>query len=99
MAEMLADPSLQSIADLEHAFAAFSNLRQKRGQFLVQSSRRMGDIYEWRAEGVGRDFGKAAAEIRERCAAIGDVSVREMCDEAKSALHSGQKAASSLSSL
>ncbi len=55
---------------LEAAFAAFDAARRPRDQWLVQSSRRAGDLYEWRAEGVGRDIQAIAREVRERQARV-----------------------------
>jgi salicylate hydroxylase len=86
MAELLAEELLQSSKDLEAVFAAFDTSRKKRGQWLVQSSRRIGDCYEWRAEGVGNDFKKIEAEINERNGIIANVDLTEMCAQAREEL-------------
>lgn len=88
MAELLADEAVKSGQDLEAVFSTFHEVRKERGEFLVQSSRRIGDVYEWRAEGVGSDFAKMEKEINWRNATIGNVNVSEMCKDARSKLQS-----------
>lgn len=82
LAELLSDEHVTSKAHLEPVFATFDDERRARGQWLVQSSRRVGDCYEWRAEGVGKDFAKIEAEINERNAIIADVDMAKMCAKA-----------------
>jgi salicylate hydroxylase len=88
MAELLADESVKSSQDVEAVFSVFQEVRKKRGQGLVQSSSRIGDVYEWRAEGVGSDFDKMEKEINQRNDVIGgeDVDVSEMCKQARTQL-------------
>lgn len=86
MAELLADPRVKTQKELEAVFATFNTERKERGQWLVQSSRRIGDCYEWRAEGVGKDFEKIEAEINERNGIIADVDVENMCKDAREEL-------------
>lgn len=86
MAEMLADESVKSSKDLEAVFATFHEVRKERGVFLMSSSRWIGDVYEWRAEGVGSDFKKAESEINWRNATLGDVNLGEMCKDARAKL-------------
>ncbi|KAM5383377.1 hypothetical protein ACJZ2D_002070 [Fusarium nematophilum] len=83
MAELLADEAVQSQGDLETVFAAFDASRRERGQWLVQSSRRIGDCYEWRAEGVGRDVKKIENEINERIGIISNVDLMGECKKAR----------------
>ncbi|KAF5018298.1 hypothetical protein F66182_9723 [Fusarium sp. NRRL 66182] len=83
LAELLADENVQSHSDLEAAFAAFDASRRERTQWLVQSSRFIGNAYEWRAEGVGRDFDKIEKEINERIAFISDIDIGKACERAK----------------
>lgn len=89
MAELLRDESVRTHKDLDSAFAAFDKSRKERGQWLVQSSRRIGDCYEWRAEGVGRDFKKIEDEINERMSIICDIDLVKHCEEARGYLRSG----------
>lgn len=86
MAELLADGRVRTSSDLESVFAAFDRSRRARSQWLVQSSRWIGDCYEWQAEGIGNDFRKIEAEINERNGIIVNVDVRKMCDEAREEL-------------
>lgn len=85
-AELLADDHVQSAQDLEAAFAAFNEVRKDRGQWLIKASRRAGDLYEWRADGVGKDFKKIEDEINVSNAVIAEADVRGMCNEATAAL-------------
>jgi salicylate hydroxylase len=88
MAELLADESVKSSQDVEAVFSVFQEVRKERGQGLVQSSARIGNVYEWRAEGVGSDFDKMEKEINQRNDVIGgeDVNVSEMCEQARAQL-------------
>jgi salicylate hydroxylase len=52
----------------------------------VQSSRFVGDCYEWRAEGVGRDFKKIEEAINHRNGIIANVDVDRMCEDARQQL-------------
>lgn len=86
MAELLADPRVTSQKDLEAVFATFDAERRPRGHWLVQSSRWIGDCYEWRAEGIGRDFGKIEEEINRRNGIIANIDMEEMCEHAREEL-------------
>ncbi|KAF4981771.1 hypothetical protein FZEAL_2493 [Fusarium zealandicum] len=83
MAELLADDRVQASRDLEAVFAVFDACRRERTQWLVQSSRRIGDCYEWRADGVGRDFGKIEREINERLETISGIDLDAVCKDAR----------------
>lgn len=72
---------------LEKVFVAFDAAHRERSQWLVQSSRFIGDCYEWRADGIGRDFAKIENEINSRHGTISNVDVAEMCDKAKEHFH------------
>jgi len=71
---------------IEAAFQAFSDSRIERANWLVQSSRRTGDLYEWRAEGVAKDIDKIEKECRERDVRIWNGQIDEMIDEGREAL-------------
>jgi salicylate hydroxylase len=88
MAELLADDAVKSVSDVQAVFSIFNDVRKERGQWLVQSSARIGNVYEWRADGVEQDFGKMEQEINERNNTIGggDVDVSEMCEKARATL-------------
>jgi salicylate hydroxylase len=83
LAELLADDHVRTQQDLETVFATFDAQRRLRSQWLVQSSRWIGDCYEWRAKGIGKDFEKIKAEINERNGIIVNIEMRKMCDQAK----------------
>jgi salicylate hydroxylase len=82
LASLLADESVRSQSDLEHAFTTFNDRRKERGQWLVQSSRWIGDCYERRAHGIGSDFAKIEKEIHMRNGIIANVDVEQLCAEA-----------------
>lgn len=82
LATLLADERVNSHADIEAAFTAFDANRRERGQWLVQSSRFIGDAYEWRAEGCGDDFTKIESEINRRNGIIGDFDIEDGCRDA-----------------
>ncbi|KAI1864391.1 uncharacterized protein JN550_008948 [Neoarthrinium moseri] len=86
LADLLADEHVRTPADLEAVFAAYDAARRERAQWLVRSSRFIGDSYEWRAEGVGKDFAKIEKEINERLSIIGDVDVAGFCRDARADL-------------
>lgn len=82
MATLLADKRVRSASDIEAAFTAFDISRRERSQWLVNSSRFIGDTYEWRAEGVGDDFKKIESEINRRNGIIANVDLNSMCENA-----------------
>lgn len=88
MAEILADNRVAKNGrkGIEAAFEAYNRQRLERTQDLVQSSRRSGDLYEWRAEGVGKNFGKMESEIRSRCEKIWEGQAKDYFAEAKQIL-------------
>lgn len=86
MAELLIDERVREPEHLEAVFATFSAERKERGEFLVQSSRFIGDCYEWRENGVGRDMSKIEAEINKRNGIISNVDVTRLCEHARSEL-------------
>ncbi|KAK3679509.1 hypothetical protein LTR78_001070 [Recurvomyces mirabilis] len=85
MAELLAEKTVHDagIKGIEAAFQAFNDCRLERTQWLVQSSRRTGDLYEWRAEHVGRDIEKIHTECKERDEKIWNVKIDDLITEAK----------------
>ncbi|KAL5343596.1 hypothetical protein BJX70DRAFT_115464 [Aspergillus crustosus] len=86
LATLLAVPRVQTHADLATALGVFDESRRERTQWLVESSRFIGDCYEWRAQGVGRDFGKIEEAINKRNAVITEGDVGGMCREAEGLL-------------
>jgi salicylate hydroxylase len=86
LAEMLSLPEVEDSRSIELAFAKFDKLRRERGNALVLSSERQGNLYEWLIPGIGSDFSKIKHEMETRNSRIMDVNVQQMCDEAKKAL-------------
>lgn len=81
--ELKKDQGLQKSTAIEAAFAAFDASRRPRTQWLVQSSRRVSDLYEWRVDGVGRDAGKIHKELEWRCNTVWQADITEMVEEAR----------------
>ncbi|KAH6641049.1 hypothetical protein F5144DRAFT_590430 [Chaetomium tenue] len=65
------------------ALQAFSAVRMERTQWLVQSSRDMANIYQWRYPDTGRDSAKIKAEFEWRTRKIWDFDVDGMVADAK----------------
>ncbi|KAJ5855256.1 hypothetical protein N7455_009204 [Penicillium solitum] len=86
LAALLEDDRVQTHKDLEHVLDVFDSCRRERTQWLVQSSRFVGDCYEWRAEGVGRDFKKIEEAISHRNGIIANVDIDRMCKDARQQL-------------
>ncbi|WVW85586.1 hypothetical protein I302_107624 [Kwoniella bestiolae CBS 10118] len=88
MAELLNDSKVKEngVRGIEIAFKTFSEVRKERTQWLVQSSRRSGDLYEWRVEGVGRDIEKIQKECKESNGKIWSAQITEMVEEARAVL-------------
>lgn len=89
LASLLGDERVQSQRDLEVVLAAFDINRRERSQWLVHSSRFIGDVYEWRAEGIGSDSKKIEEAITYRNGVIANVDINNMCQEARQ--HLGKK--------
>ena len=83
LAALLEDKRVQTHKDLQAVLAAFDENRRERTQWLVQSSRFIGDCYEWRADGVGSDFKKIEEAINHRNGIIANVDIGQMCQEAR----------------
>ncbi|KAH8886172.1 FAD/NAD(P)-binding domain-containing protein [Thozetella sp. PMI_491] len=80
MAELLADERVRSMQDLGAAFAAYDAARRERGQWLVQSSRFTGRMYDLE---LGDDTQMIEREVNERYKIINNVDIKAMCDEAR----------------
>lgn len=73
-------PSARSTS-IAAALQAYSSVRMERSQWLVQSSRDMGDIYQWRYPGTGRESSKCKAEFVKRAKKLWDFDVDAMVVE------------------
>jgi len=83
MASLLGDERVQSAQDLEAVFAAFDANRRERDQWLVQSSRRAADIYEWRNTDIGKDFDLMRQDIIGRQATLWNIDLDREILEAR----------------
>ncbi|KAH7121712.1 putative salicylate hydroxylase, partial [Dactylonectria macrodidyma] len=86
LAYLLSDEKVTSQADLKHALQVYNFMRRERGNWLVQSSRRMGNLYEWMIPEIRDDFSKMDAEINYRKGVIMNYNVQEACDAAQAEL-------------
>lgn len=84
---MLADPQVKEAAHLDSVFAAYDANRRERTQWLVRSSRRAGNLYEFLTRDVGRDFAKMEKELSERLGHIWNFDVEDSLREAVKDLH------------
>lgn len=86
LAELLATSAAKTPAGLRAVFQTFDQCRRPRTQWLVASSRRTGELYEWQAQGVGADVAKIAAETHERFEKIWQGDIKQMIAEAQATL-------------
>ena len=68
---------------LRAAFETYSAIRIERTRWLVESSRFVGEMYEWQDPAVGRDAEKCGREIEWRSRKIWDYDVDAMVKEAE----------------
>ncbi|KAE9980384.1 hypothetical protein EG328_000319 [Venturia inaequalis] len=87
MASILEDPLVTGApGTIEKAFQTYSKERKVRTQWLVEHSKRQGDLYEGNIPEVGRDFGKMEREIVASNFYIERMDVNELCEKAKAEL-------------
>lgn len=65
------------------AFQAYNAVRLKRSQWMVQSSRDMGDLSQWRYPNVERDPKKIKTEFERRTKVIVDFDVEKLVSDAR----------------
>ncbi|KAK2067806.1 hypothetical protein P8C59_001513 [Phyllachora maydis] len=88
LAELLADVAGPGDAQaravrVEAALRAYSEVRMARSQWVVRSSREMGDMFEFRHAAVGRDGDRLRREFEERARVVWDFDVDGMVARAK----------------
>ena len=66
---------------LRAALDTYNTVRLERAQWLVESSRFVGEIYEWQDPRIGRDAEKCGREIDSRSHKIWDYDVDKMMAE------------------
>lgn len=69
--------------ELAAALRVYSNVRIPRSQWLVESSRQVGDMYQWRYGPTGRDSAKIKDEFVQRQKKIWDFNPDQMVEGAK----------------
>lgn len=87
LASLLADPQVKNAGQLETVFAVYDANRRERTQWLVRSSRRAGNLYEWLTQDVGRDSARMERELRERLSHIWGFDLTDSVREATKDLH------------
>lgn len=70
-------------AVLRKALETYNAVRLERALWLVQTSRQIGNIYEWQDPRVGSDRAKCAEEIEWRCRKIWHYDIDAMMNETK----------------
>ncbi|KAK3297386.1 uncharacterized protein B0H64DRAFT_440856 [Chaetomium fimeti] len=87
LSELLGDVQSLPVAarprSIPAAFQAYSAVRMERTRWLMQSSRDMGDILEWRYPATGRDSAKIKTEFEKRARKIWDFDVDGMVTDSK----------------
>lgn len=92
LAHILSDPRVSDARTVEAALATYDASRRERGSWLVQSSRRIGNTYEWLTPGIEEDLEKIKDDIEFRNGVIANVDVQAMCDAARNEFHHKFKA-------
>ncbi|KAK8124374.1 Salicylate hydroxylase [Apiospora kogelbergensis] len=88
LSEMLADERVRRPEDLAACFAAFDAVRRPRGHWLVQSSRRMCELYQDRAKDVDqKDVEKMRQEMEERFQKVWKYDLNAAIQEGKEDMH------------
>ncbi|QUC17490.1 uncharacterized protein UV8b_01731 [Ustilaginoidea virens] len=82
LAHLLSDKRVADHVALRVALQAYSEARRERASWLVQSSRHMGNMYEWLAPGI-QGLAEVEEEIKCRNGVIADVDVAGMCGAAR----------------
>lgn len=86
LASILSAENVTSYKAVETALDVYDSARRERGAWLVQSSRHIGNTYEWLVPGIEDDLAKVEAEIKHRNSIIADADVQKMCDDARKEL-------------
>ncbi|KAI8622915.1 putative salicylate hydroxylase [Xylariaceae sp. FL1651] len=69
---------------VNRALQAFSSVRLERSQWLVHSSREMGEMHQWRHGPTGRDAQSCRAKLEKASRRLWDFSVEKMVLDARS---------------
>ncbi|TPX21971.1 hypothetical protein DIZ76_015936 [Coccidioides immitis] len=80
-AMQLVSETSTGVASIPAALQAFSAVRLERSQWLVQSSREMGVIFQWRDPSAGNDGQRFKVEAEQRTSKVWDFDVDGMVDQ------------------
>ncbi|EED22648.1 monoxygenase, putative [Talaromyces stipitatus ATCC 10500] len=78
---LLESPDKSRSGVLNAALATYNAVRLERSQWLVESSRILGEIYEWQYKPTGRDKKKCEEEVYWRSHKIWDYDIGQMLQE------------------
>lgn len=78
-----AAPSTARPAAVRAALAAYGRVRRDRTQFVAESSRVIGQVFEWRYPGTMQDWDKCRAELTWRSHRIWNFDQRDMLKRAR----------------
>lgn len=87
LASLMAEVHVKTLRDLRAVFAVYDAHRRERTQWIVQSSRRAGNLVEYLAPGVGGDVDKIEKDMRDRLSQIWKFDLEDSVREAKKDLH------------
>lgn len=87
LASLLADPQVKDASHLELVFAVYDAHRRERTQWLVRSSRRAGNLYQFLTQDVGRDVAATEKELAERLSHVWNYDIDDAVREATKDLH------------
>ncbi|KAJ5548832.1 Vacuolar basic amino acid transporter 3 [Penicillium frequentans] len=68
---------------LQAALSSYDDVRHERTQWLVRSSRFIGEMYEWQVPEISNDPVQGLAEAESRCRKIWDYDIDGMIEEAR----------------
>jgi salicylate hydroxylase len=75
------DAPAKKAALIAKALQTYNRVRLERALWLVETSRYVGEMYEWQNAHVGSDHGKLADEIDWRCRQIWEYDIEAMVSE------------------
>lgn len=78
--QFVRESSTSAAVSIPAALQAFSAVRKERSQWLVQSSREMGVIFQWRDSSAGNDGERFRVEAEQRANKVSDFDVDGMVD-------------------
>lgn len=71
---------------LRTGLSVYEDIRLERTHWLVESSRYIGELYEWQTPECGSDASKSVAEVEDRCRKIWDYNIDQMVENTKTSL-------------